>query len=333
MIKAVTISITHLCKIEKTEMSLRPQESHIPKNDRLAAVLKAGVKTAAPKDPFAFLSTPSLKKIPDKQAAFFYFFSKEIDDENVDTRLFLIGHNRTVYGDYRTEARRWGVPGGNVDANDAEVAITVGFGEVLAEYNRLDLDIGAFWAACREFCEEVLGKSAQDPNFYYEVKGVGELILKQHSRKLNQVKRRFYSRDPAVADTVVTSYAIFTQSPPQVFETTFFGRDTTTLSDVEKLGFDLQNKETRGFVWAVLDAEYEFQDLRGAGLFEYLFEEAPQHAREDEFPMIVYEDDEDQRDDVVLLTRNGMSARLKYLIGELRQRAERRRAQKRAAPS
>lgn len=256
-------------------------------------------------------------------------------------RLFLVGHKRQVYGfQDLNEARRWGVPGGNVDKEDKENAAAADLPR-LVDKSRVGsplINKSAFWSASREFAEEVIGYSAEDnDNFSANVKETVENIVSLCQGDIRQIERAFKSEvkftNGYLGDliTTVTSFVVIVpslagKSGIQRFESMFFGKEVADeFSDTQKLGLamnsfgDDENDETLGFVWAFLDASdgYEFRDLRGSGTYEYLFENSPQDLDDDEMPMILFDEHEERRDDVVLLLRGGMRERLKIIMSEI----------------
>lgn len=278
-----------------------------------------------------------------KSVAFMYFLSKY----ETDLRLFLVGHKRKVFKSYLDEARRWGVPGGNGDDDDAEAAEAAGLAELLALDNLSSIDTVAFWSATREFAEEVVGYSADEDGFDDNVMVTASQIIDICAGDVRQVQRVTKSdvklSDGSVGDliTTVTSFVVMVPSSPTTsgikkFEAAFFGSRADGMSDTQKLGFkmnsleDEENNETLGFVWAVLDPGngYGFRDLRGSGSYEYLFENSPQILVEDDHPMIVFEEDEERRDDVVLLLRGEMNNRLKVVMSEIVERVRAKRQKK-----
>lgn len=278
-----------------------------------------------------------------KSVAFMYFISKY----ETDLRLFLVGHKRKVFNSSLDEARRWGVPGGNGDDDDAKAAEEAGLAELLALNNLSSIDTVAFWSATREFAEEVIGHRADEDGFDDNVMVTASQIIDLCAGDVKQVQRVIKSdvqlRGGSRGDliTTVTSFVVRVPSAPttsgiKTFEDTFFGSRAGGMSDTQKLGFNMnslgneENKETLGFVWAVLDPGngYSFRDLRGAGSYEYLFEHSPQLLVEDEHPMIVFEEDEERRDDVVLLLRGQMNNRLQVVMSEIVERVRAKRQKK-----
>ena len=282
-----------------------------------------------------------------KGVAFIYFMCKDGED----LRLFLVGHKRQVFrSEELNEARRWGVPGGNVDKEDEENAIEADM-PLIVDRSRAGsppINQSAFWSASREFAEEVIGYSAKDDDFNANVKQTIENILSLCQGDIRQVERVTKSEvkftDGRLGDLITTATSFVVMVPTIAgtsgitrFESMFFGdKVATEFSDTQKLGLKMnsvgedENKETLGFVWGILDQddEYAFRDLRGDGTYEYLFENSPQDLEDDEMQMIVFEPTEERRDDVVLLLRGGMNARVKIVMAELVKRVRDKRAKK-----
>jgi hypothetical protein len=282
-----------------------------------------------------------------KGVAFIYF----ICQEGNDLRLFLVGHKRQVFQmEELNEARRWGVPGGNVDKEDEENAAEADM-PLIVDRSRAGsppINQTAFWSASREFAEEVIGYSAKDDNFNANVKQTAENIVSLCRGDIRQIERVTKSEvkfsDGRRGDLITTATSFVVMVPPiadksaiKRFESMFFGDDVAnTFSDTQKLGLKMnfvgedENNETLGFVWGILDSDdgYAFRDLRGDGTYEYLFENSPQDLDDDEMPMIVFEPTEERRDDVVLLLRGGMNARVKVVMAEIVKRVRDKRQKK-----